>query len=225
MTSLGRAAFGFYAETNKNAYFVNDSYIANLCAVENKLAEFYGKIILYGFAFSIFSITTANKALGDSEYLGVTISKIPYLTEFCSLVLGAFIALAVNSALDAHAITRMRMDLFSITGSESPNMRMVHMKGAGAWVDSLLPKRVGYASNFSHRAFQVFGLIWAFMLPFSFLSVLLSAQLVCILSILPPVAFNLSSVMVWVSVTLSSSSILVLVVVALIPLKFTLRRS
>lgn len=222
-TAMGRAIFGFYAEAGRNAYFVNDSYIIKLCETENKLSETYGKILIYSFGFSIFSIATANKALGDTSYLGFRISSIPYLTELCMLVLSSLIAFTVVFAMDVHAVTRMRIELFSVTGSESPHMRMVHLKGNGAWMDALLPKSIGYSSNFFHRVFQIIALIWAFLIPLSSLMVSFSALLVCALSVPSLWNLELSSLMAWVAVAISSSSLLVLVMVTLIPLRFSIK--
>jgi hypothetical protein len=224
-TALGRAVFGFYAEVGSSSYFVNDNYIAKLSETENKLSETYGKILLYSFGFSIFSLVTANKALGDIAYLGFRISTIPYLTELCMLVLSFLIAVTVVFAMDVHAVTRMRIEIFSVTGSESPHMRMVIFKGNGAWMDALLPKSIGYSSNFFHHLIQAIALVWAFLIPLSSLLVSFSALLVCALSLSGLWVFGLSSLMAWVSIVIASLSVLVLILVTMVPLRFSFRSS
>lgn len=222
-TALGRAVFGFYAETHSNSYFVNDVYIERLCQVETSLSATYGKIVFYGFLFSVFSIATASKAIDGAEYFGLSISRIPYLTEFCSLALGVLVMVSVHMWLDLFALIRMRMELFSTTGSESPHMRMVHMKGSGAWMDAILPKSIGYSSGTLHKIFQLFSISWAFLFPLVTLMVPISAQAACITSVPDIFRFNLSSAMVWAGILVSSGSIVVLLVVAFVPLRFSLK--
>jgi hypothetical protein len=174
-TALERAIFGFRAEIGENESWLNNEYLSALCTAENNASANYGKAVFFSFALSLFSIATANEALGEASYLGFNISSIPYLSEFCVLLLGVTMSALVMFALDVHAMTRMRMELFARTGSENPHMRMLVMKGNNAWIDALLPKRVGYSSGRLHKLFQVIGLVWAFSLPLVFFGVVLAA--------------------------------------------------
>ncbi len=220
-TPLGRAIFGFYCETRDNSYFVNDDYIQALCNVQNRAEANYGKTIVYAFVVSILSIATANDAIGDAGYFGLNFNQIPYLTEFCSLSLSVFAVLIVFQALDIFTMTRMRIELFSLTTSEHPNMRMLHLKGNNAWIDALIPKRVGYQSHWLHRVAQAIGLSLSLVLPVSTILLVFAAQAICVASVLPINEFDLSDGIVWAGILISVSSITMLFLTALIPLKFT----
>ncbi|NVK16086.1 MAG: hypothetical protein HWE35_18100 [Rhodobacteraceae bacterium] len=220
-TALGRAIFGFYCETSTNPSFVNDDYIRMLCDTQNRNETAYGKVVLYAFALSVISIATANNAIGEASYFGLNFSQIPYLTEFCSLTLGAFVSLLVFQLLDLFTMTRMRHELFSLSGSENPNMRMLHMKGNGAWIDAFIPKSKGYESNVFHKIIQALGLLWSLTLPATTILMVLTAQSICISSVWPITDFALSDAIVWVGIAISASSVLMLILAVAVPLKFT----
>ncbi len=225
MSALGRAIFGFYSETHKNPYFANDDYIKSLCDTQNRAETAYGKTVLHAFVLSIISIATANDAIGDASYLGLNLSQIPYLTEFCSLTLSAFVALLVFQFLDIFTMARMRQEIFSLSGSENPNMRMLHFKGNGAWIDALIPKTIGYKSKIFHRVIQFFVLCWSLTIPTATLLMILAAQAICILSVMPLYDLELSDGIAWVGIAISTSSIFTLFFALFVPLKFTLSNS
>ncbi|WP_322866342.1 hypothetical protein U5922_009115 [Aquicoccus sp. G2-2] len=223
-TLLGRAIFGYSAEVDRNPYFMNDAYLQTLCNVQNEMENRLGKIVIFGFIFSLFSIAAANNNIGSAEYFGFQLANIPNLTEFCVLVMGVVIMLFASSFLDILAVSRMRSSLFSVTNSESANLRMLHMKGDSGWLDAVFPKQVGYSSGFLHRIVLIYARVWSISLPLSFLATLLSAQFICVISLPDSDYYNLPYVIRFIGVLFSFSSIIMIVITSFIPMRFRIRQ-
>lgn len=203
-----------------NPYFQNDQYLQALCNTEIALTNNYGRMITYSFLFSVFSIITANDALGSAGFSGFILSDIPYLTEFCVLVLGVAVNLLVILAIDVFTIAQMRRSLFSATGSLVPNMRMVHMRGSNAWIDSATPKTHGFSSGFLHNAVRFFAIIWSFLFPAVFISIVLAAQAICSLGILRMPESRESIWITYAGLGLSGAAVFILIITAFVPLRF-----
>lgn len=221
-SALGRAEIGFFAEVSDNQYFIDDAYVARLCEVENNMEKRLEKLLLFGFAFSVFSVLTANNRLGEAKYFGLRIADIPYLTEFCILVLGILVMTFVFAYLDILAVGAMRRRIFRQTGSEHPNMRMVHWKGNLAWIDALVPKVVGYSSGLLHKVIQWIALIWVLLLPIGLLGIFLGAQFICWYGSNGTGFDWISSAISIAGLVFSVSSVTMLVLVTAFPLRFSL---
>ncbi len=221
---LGRAVFGYFSEINCHSYFMNDDYLERLCEVENALERQYGKIVLYSAAFSLFAIATTTHALDTAQYGGLFISRIPLLSQFCTLVLGVLVALQCIFFLDITAVSMMRYQIFSTSGSESPSMRMVHWKGRQAWLDAALPKRVGYESGWAHTITFIFFIIWSLLLPTIFAVIPVAAQLICASNSYPANNSSLSALLVWGGLGISGLTVFSFFAAVLVPLPFRLRQ-
>ncbi|MBS8227150.1 hypothetical protein DYI42_13010 [Vannielia litorea] len=220
---MRRANFGFYVEATRNQFFMNDDYLQRLCDVQSNMERVIGRLIAGLFAFSIFSVATVESSLAGAEYLGFKISEVPYLTELCTLVLGVLATLYVIIFLDIIAVQKMRYDLFSTTGSEQPNMRMVHMKGSGAWLDALTHKSAGYSSGYGHAVIRFFAACWSALIPLTILAVVFSAQVFCISSTMENETSSFPLVVSGLGLTFSLASALLLIAVAVIPIRFSLK--
>lgn len=222
MTPIERAIFGFSSEVRRSASFVNDQYLVTLASIEAKLNEAAARVAAFALGASVFTITTANDALGDTSYFGLYISAIPYLTEFSCLVLSILVMLLCHLYLDSYTLSRMRHEIFQVTLSECPNMRMAHYKNGGAWIDAFSPKKIGFSSSRTHIAFRSFGLAWSALLPATTLAMPLFAQAIGTASYSDQLlSLSLTAALLWTSIAISLSSIMVTFIAAFVKMRFT----
>lgn len=219
-TLLGRAAMAFYVEANQLSYFKNDEYLQKLCDVENAMSKRYARVVLFSFAFSVFGLAAAHDVLGDFEFRGFTLAGVPFLLEFCILVLGSLISIQVTVVLDILSVYGMRRELFRNIQTEVPNMRMVHLKGNSAWADIIAPKFLGPRSPFIHRIVNWITNLWSNSIVLSFLTVPTSAQLICFISINAENDVVFSRVLSGIGLFFSAISIAVLFLTVYVPLPF-----
>ncbi len=222
-TAWGRAHLGFWAETHQNPAFYNDDYLAALAGVEIELTKRLTRMIAGSFLFSVFSIASATSTLGEASFQGFRIASTPYLTEFCVLILGVLFTSLIIVFLDLFTISRMRFEIFSVTGSEVPNMRMLHLKRSTAVFDIFLPKHKGYSSGAAHKTVQMIGLIWSIMLPVAVLSVLIVAQLIAAQGFFVNFEWDLGTGITIVGLGWTAFSLVVIVLVTMVPIRFKWR--
>lgn len=220
---LGRAVFGFMVETHDKDFFIKDKYVESLGEVENKLLITNGKTVLYALVFSVFSLLTANSLLDEVTYSGFHIARIPFLTELCILVLGVQVTAIVIGQLNHYTINQMRLIIFANANSEVPHMRMVHMKGSGAWIDVLTPKYRGYSSGCVQNIITAISLFWMLPVPITLISVPVVAQIICFMSVGSSDGGLLSISISLLGLSFSGLATFIFIVVLVLPLPFHLK--
>ena len=219
-TIMGRAVFGFYVEAVRVEYFWNDEYLQKLCDVENGISAKWGKLIFYTLLVCLIGLTSVYGTIGDIEIRGFSVSQVPFLSEFCIFILGFAVSLQVIFMLDVIALGLMRRELFKITGSEVPNMRMVHMKGDSAWIDAIIPKFIGYSSGWFHKLVNLISNLWSVLLPIVPMLSVIAVQIVCLLSVLETDYGALSALLSYAGIGFSAISVLVFFVTLFVPMPF-----
>lgn len=175
---IERAVLGFRAEVQDAPYFVSDAYIEALAVAENSLTRRHAKVVAFTVFFCAFSLLAAHDLLASFQLSGIDVSVLPFLKEFCMILMAILTSANCIMFMDIYVMSRMRHSIYSITGSEHCNMRMAHIKGDNAWVDSITPKGVGYQSGLAHICLLLVSVLWVFTLPAAFIVLMLFTQIV-----------------------------------------------
>jgi hypothetical protein len=109
-------------------------------------------------------------------------------------------------------------------GTEFPNMRMAHIKGNNAWIDSIIPKSIGYASGRLHVALMYLALIWVLSIPAFLLLIFIFSQIITARSVLIQNGSSLSLTIAAAGLFLTLISIATSIFVVLVPLPFCLKK-